>query len=393
MKKNEFATFVAYLAMFGVAVLVGLVWLRPTITQVGSSLGIHYVLLVILSLVAGVIINSLLIELGHLLGAKTGKYEVRAWTVLFFGFKRKDGKKKWGFSQFDGLSGETKLKPMDVQKSSLSGYLAFPLLFLLVEVIACAFMIAISERLRLSGDESLAGIGWMHIFALVLLGTAAMLYIYNLFPARLETMNDGYLAIVLSKPINKVAYNNMLLAEAIADEGGVAPQVPVYDVVTDFTYRLNIVSAYQAIQKGEGRKAMSILDMAINTERGLSAGPKMEATALKLSILLREGKEEGRTMFNEMSDEEKKYISSVSTMPALRCYFLISGLIEDAENEANFALGKVEKAIKDCEKSVVAIEKALIAADIAVVTRKHPTWTLEALPWEEPKEKKKEPQE
>ena len=138
---------------------------------------------------------------------------------------------------------------------------------------------------------------------------------------------------------------------------------------------------------------MSILDMAINTERGLSAGPKMEATALKLSILLREGKEEGRTMFNEMSDEEKKYISSVSTMPALRCYFLISGLIEDAENEANFALGKVDKAIKDCEKSVVAIEKALIAADIAVVTRKHPTWTLEALPWEEAKEEKKEPQE
>lgn len=392
MKKNEFATFVAYLAMFGVAILVGLVWLRPVISEVGSTLGIHYILLVILSLLSGVIINSLLIELGHLLGAKTGKYEVRAWTVLFFGFQKKNGKKKWGFHQFDGLSGETKLKPMDVEKSSLSGYIAFPLLFLLAEVVACAFMIAISVRLRASSDESVAGIGWMHVFALVLLGTAAMLYIYDFFPAHLETNNDGYLAIVLSKPINKVAFNNMLLADAIAEEGGTAPQVPVYETVTDFTFRLNLVSAYQAIQKGDSRKAIHILDMAINTDKGLSSGNKMEASALKLSILLREGRSEGKTMFEEMSDEQKKYISSVASMPALRCYLLISGLIEDAENEANFALGKVEKAIKDCEKSWIAIEKALIAADIQVVMKKHPTWQLEPLPWAE-KEAKEEPKE
>nr|MCR5490968.1 hypothetical protein [Bacilli bacterium] len=271
MKKNEFATFVAYLAMFGVAILIGLTWLRPVISTTGSSLGIHYVLLVILSLVAGVLLNSLIIELGHLLGAKTGKYEVRSWTVLFFGWKIKDGKKKWGFSQFDGLSGETKLKPTDPEKSSLSGYIAFPLLFLLLEVIVCAFMIAISRRLQASTDEAVAGIAWMEIFALVLLGTAAMLYIYNLFPARLETVNDGYLMLVLSKPINKVAYNNMLLAEAIADEGGEMKELPVYDTVTDFTYRINLVSVYRNLEKGESHKAILILDKAIDTDKGLSS--------------------------------------------------------------------------------------------------------------------------
>ena len=85
MKKSEFATFVAYLAMFGVAILIGMVWLRPVISLNAHTLGIPYVLLVILSLLAGVILNALLIESGHLLGAKLGKYEVLVWNVLFVG--------------------------------------------------------------------------------------------------------------------------------------------------------------------------------------------------------------------------------------------------------------------------------------------------------------------
>nr|MCR5491685.1 hypothetical protein [Bacilli bacterium] len=98
-----------------------------------------------------------------------------------------------------------------------------------------------------------------------------MLYIYNLFPARLETVNDGYLMLVLSKPINKVAYNNMLLAEAIADEGGEMKELPVYDTVTDFTYRINLVSVYRNLEKGESHKAILILDKAIDTDKGLSS--------------------------------------------------------------------------------------------------------------------------
>lgn len=392
MKKSEFATFVAYLFMFGAAILVGLVWLRPVISETHSTLGIPYVLLVILSLAAGVLLNSLLIESGHLLGAKLGKYEILSWNVLFFGFKKKDGKKKWGFSSYDGFSGETKVKPKDVETSSLSGYIAFPLLWLLLEVIACAVMIAISKRLQNTGSElNVPGIAWLEIFSIVLLGTAAMLYIYNLFPAKLDTVTDGYLAVILSKKINKVAYNNMLLAEASLFEGGEPFVPPVYDEVTDFTYRINIVSVYKLIEEGKNREAIAVLNKAIETERGLSAHLKQEALALKLSLLLATpGNTEGQTIYAEMTDEEKKYISSVATMPALRCYLLISGIIENADNEANYAIDKVEKVFKDCDKVAQETEKKLIEQNIELIKSIHPTWKLYELPWQEKPEEKPE---
>ena len=393
MKKSEFATFVAYVAMFGVAILIGMVWLRTVISANAHTLGIPYVLLVILSLIAGVLLNALLIESGHLLGAKLGKYEVLVWNVLFVGFKKKNGKKKWGLSSFEGFTGETKVKPLDVEKSSLSGYIAFPLLWLLIEVVACAIMIAISKRLQNTGaDFSVPGIAWMEIFAIVLLGTAAMLYVYNIFPAKLDTVTDGYLAVILSKKVNKVAYNNMLLADAVAYEGGQPLVTPVYDEVTDFTYRINLVSVYRLIGENKPREAIAILNKAIETERGLSQSSKHEALALKLSLLLASpNQSEAKTIYNEMDDETKKYISSVASMPALRCYLLISGVIENADNEANFAIDKVEKVFKDCEKFAQPIEKRLIESDIAFIMNIHPTWKLYELPWQaKPEEEKPE---
>ena len=108
-------------------------------------------------------------------------------------------------------------------------------------------------------------------------------------------------------------------------------------------------------------------------------------------LLVSPNQSEAKTIYNEMDDETKKYISSVATMPALRCYLLISGLIENADNEANFAIDKVEKVFKDCEKFAQPIEKQLIERDIAFIMNVHPTWKLYELPWQaKPEEEKPE---
>ena len=398
MKKNDMATFFVYLLMLGLAVLVGLAWIRPLISDYQAYIPLPGIVLVLFALLAGIILNAALLELGHLLGAKTGHYKVRSFVILGLGFKIKNGVKKKGFHKFSGLTGETAIVPMDPEKSRLGGYIAFPLLFLLVEVIGCAVMVGIGNAIIKSsgGDKSMA---WMSIFGITILGIAGMLALYDYFPARLDDITDGYLMMATSKTINKVAYNRILLAEEAILEGRPVPDAVIYDEVTDFTYPLNLAIFYRAISENNSRRAKSILDKAIATEKGLSKSLGNHARCLKLNMLLEEmNSVEAKRMYEELDDGTKSYISALSTMAAVRSYMLISAFIENAEGECNYAVDKAEKALKNEEDNSREIEKALAEADLALVRKMHPGWTLSEFGWnekdeEDEKESSEEPKE
>ena len=379
MKKNEFATFLTYLLMVGLAVLVGLVWIRPAVEKFSGSLAIPGIVLVILAMVGGILLNASVLELGHRLGAKTGKYRVRSFIILGVGYKMKEGKKKWGLSGFSGLTGETKIAPMDAEKSRLTGYILFPILFYLVEIIVCAVMIGIGNA-----DKD-SGLGWMTIVGITLIGIAGMILIYDYFPARLDEVNDGYLMMVTSKNINKVAYNNILLKEEAEEEGKPLPPVMVYEEVTDFTYFINKGSVYRAIEQNNIRMAIQILDMAINTEKGLSKTNIEHARCLKLTLLLgnRATFNDGKKMYEEFEDATKSYISELSSTVAVRSYILISSFLETSENECNYAIEKTSKVLKAEDEEVKPIEQRLFTENVAMVRDMHPGWDVSKLPWEE----------
>ncbi len=375
MKKNDFAIFLVYVAMFAIALLVGMLWIRPIVSESGANMAINPILLVFISIVVGILLNSSLLELGHILGAKTGRYNVISWSILGLGVKiNSDKKRKFGYVKFDGLTGETKVSPKDPNKSSLGGYISFPILFYLIELIAFVVVFSFASR-----DTSLS---WLQIFSLVILTVGGMIFVYDYFPARLDSVTDGYLMLVVSKPINKVAYNNMLLAEKAAALNEPIPAMPIYEEITDFTFLLNSVTVYSYIEKGEVEKAIKLLDKAINTEKGLSKSLVREAATLKLSLLLTFRFEEGKKVYEGIDDEEKKYISSLSSSSSLRCYLLISGLIEESETETNYAIDKVEKVYKGVSKSSKQIEKSLIETSVALIKQKHPSWNLYELPWQ-----------
>ena len=133
MKRNDFATYIVYLGMIAIALLVGFLVVRPILSNWSSDYGL---LTVILSVLGGAILNSVLLELGHLLGAKAGHYNVYGWTVLGLSFKKDaNGKTKVGFSNFEGLTGETKMAPKDIEKATSSGVILLPLVLFLVEVV------------------------------------------------------------------------------------------------------------------------------------------------------------------------------------------------------------------------------------------------------------------
>lgn len=393
MKRNDFATFLTYVIMFVLALCAGLFWIRDLAGDYsGVEGGVSPVLVIILSIVAGILLNSLLLELGHLLGAKIGHYRVLTFVVLYFGFKRKeDGKKKFGFQSFNGLTGETKVAPKDAEKSSLGSYIVMPLLFFLVEVALMVVLFAVGGRAVESGK---ATAGWLPLFAACCLVVGGMVYIYDYIPAHLDSPTDGYLMILLSKRINKKAYNDILLAEEARFYEKPLPEPVVYDELTDLTFTLNLACAYSLLKKGSEAQAIAILNKAIESDK-LSNSSVCEATSMKLSLLLsRSNKKEGVDMYSELKDSAKKYISNVSSPSALRCYVLISGLLEESETEANFALDKVEKVYKQVEKENLDYERKSLELAIASVKKAHPTWELPDLPWAVKKEEPKaEPSE
>ena len=383
MKKNDFATFIVYIGMFAIALLVGLLVIKPIIENYYSALPLHPAVIIVLGLIGGVILNASMLEGGHLLGAKVGKYRVVKSTILGLSFKKENGKTKVGLSGFDGLVGETKVAPLDVKESSLTAFLFFPILFLFIEFIACMVGIVICQ-----GQEgSNPSIAWLHVLLVTILTVAGMIYLYDLFPANIESRTDGYLFVLLGKPANKEAFNNLLLAEAAAYEKQPIPETPVYTELTDFTVYLNSLTVYRLLTENKVPEALAVLEPIINAERDVSVIVKLQAKALKLATLLEEEKKEkGKALYEELTDEEKKYIASLGSLTALRCYALIAAFIESSESEVNYAIDKAEKSIKTCEPNIKEAEKSLLQLDVDLIREAHPSWDVYKLPWEEKEE-------
>lgn len=388
MKKNDFATFLVYIGMFAIALLVGLLVLRPMISE-AKNLPVHFIVIVIAGLVTGVLLNAFLIELGHFLGAKSGKCEVRSMSLFGLTWTYKKGEKtKVSFKSYDGLTGQTKVRPLDREQSSLSAYRLLPIFFALLEVILMVILIVISKNLATNDP----GAQWLEIFCMVVLTTAAMIYFYDIFPARLDSVTDGYLFILLSKPANRVAYNDLLIAEAIAEDGGALPETPIYDDVTEFTGRLNMLSVYRDISEGKINEALQVLEKNLTCE----TAPKSiygQALCFKLALLLEHRRDEGKKMYEELEDSDKRIISDLGSMAALRCYALIASRVESSETEANYAIDKTDKVIDSEEDFAQPHEKRLTEATVELIKSDHPSWEVYEPSWGDKKKAKEEVEE
>ena len=388
MKRNDFATFLAYVGMIAVALLVGFLGIKPIIDAHSSALPINSILLVLLSLVAGVILNALFLGLGHLLGAKTGRYRVLKFSVLGLGFKAEEnGKRKFGFNSFQGLVEETKVVPENPKTSTLTGYVFFPVLFLFLEVIACMIGITLGQR----AETSTPSMAWVRIVLITILTSGGIIFLYDLIPARIDSVTDGYILVLLSKPINKEAYNHLLIAEEASFYSKPIPQMPIYDDVTEFTASFNMLAIYNHLLEFKTQEAVVELDKIASEESKASKATKLQAKFLKLTALL-EGKDKkgAQAIYEELSDEDKHILSGIPNLVCLRAYFLIASFLEPDNAEANYALDKAEKQVKACPEEYREAEKSLLQFDVDFCKKEHPSWKLDPLPWEEEESAKTE---
>lgn len=379
MKKNEvwdWIAFIAAIVVVGLIFLLGFYFPIMSNSELQAVAPMHPVLIILLGIVIGWILNAVLIEVGHLIGAKIGRYNVRSVNIIYCHFqKNENGKISFGFKKYDGLFGETKIVPKDIKKSSPKAYSYFPLLFLLIEVCALVPLIVMG----MLPQNALTGWVWWRGLAIIILAIAAGIYLYDYFPAAIGSKNDGYLLTILTNQTNKEAYNQMLLGQDILAKGGQAPELPVYDKVTNFTSQVNDITYYARLAKKDYAGALDIVEKTIACKDTVNENIYLTAVTNKISLLIFMGKlDEAKEYYVLTPVDVKKYIAQMRSIVALRGYVLINGLIDNNETETKAALDKADALLKKTDKDQRGIEEDLVREALRIVIKAQPTWDFSA---------------
>ena len=369
MKKNESLGYIIYVVMLAIAVIIGFTVIRPDFqSDAAKDLTMHPAAITVLSIVVGIILTALFLEIGHVVGAKIGKYKIDSVIVLGAGFKtKKSGKKRMTFSAFDGLSGETVIVPKDVKKSDPRVYTWFSNLFILLEVIICVILIVYGAQ----ESKHL----WLKIAGEVILTISVMVLVYNIFPAALDSKNDGYLFLILNSKSNREAYNYMLLASHQIARGETPDELPIYDEVTDFTASVNDVALYARLQKRDFDGAIEVLDKTLSSKKKVS-GPVYQAALFQKTAIIVATKplEEAKEFYLALSLEDKKHMAALNSAQAVRAYVLVNAIIEESESETAAGLERVNGRIHRLPAEKKDIEKGLMVDAMKLIHEKHPAW-------------------
>lgn len=356
MKKEDLVSSIVYLAMLGIALLVGIYVIQPNIQEIATSLSWDngsVIWFVFICLVVGIILNIIFIELGHVIGAKIGKYNVYSISIAgLTWYKVKEEEKfktKFGIKSFDGLTGETKIYPK-TEKSNPIPFIIGPFVLILLEFFALFLSMA-----YIKDSSNVVFIK----YGLIMISTVGGLFcLYDYIPTKLDSETDGYRWTLLAKKINIEALNEKLRVESrlyFKEELG---DVKLFDQITDFTAIVNNISIYKLIEEEKYDEALKIEEDILNTEK-ISNDTKNLAANNKLFILLLKDPTSGLDYYNTLSDREVKFIKFNKGLENIRTFRLYIYLKENSELEDKELVEKYNKVYKSELSGLKIKEKEL----------------------------------
>ena len=374
MKKEDVIGLIIYLIIIALAVVFGLTVLQAHNPD-SSFQGFGYVAFVAISVIGGVILNAIMFELAHMLGAKVGKYLILSVNILGFSFVRdQENKFKFRFASFDGLTGETKIVPKKgfEDKANPTPYLLFGSLFFVVEAIIVMVLFTLFK------DSKTAALTDVAYGALTVGAIGLVILFYNIVPLKIDSMTDGYRLTMVSNPKNKAAFNELLRVEYELQQGNKV-EVKLFDEITNFTADLNLNKVYTLLDEKKYDEAEEILDKIIDAKQGIDAKVYIRARAQKIYInLINKGLDEAKAYYDkEVPVSERREISNDISMQSIRAYLLMSGLLDKSRSECVIALNNVYKAFKKTPKNRQATELALFNEALDKVIAAHPDWELD----------------
>lgn len=352
--------------------MLGVYVLRPTIeAYTGKGISAFYVS--IITFFVGLIVLPLCYEFMHLLGAKVGGYKVYSFDVFYFNFyKDGEGKNKFRFKSFDGLTGETKVAPRERPNGKICNpkpMLFFPNLFLSAFLIVSIFM-----YLFFNAQTS----PFKAVFCILMILSALFLF-YNILPIELDAKTDGYQLKLIGKETDVAIYNELLRLQECEFYGIDKGEVKVFtDNMSDFAAQIDLMTIYKYISEEKYYEARKIIDAILAQKDKIHYNIGIELLAQKLFIYLYTGAISDAKEFynNSMTAEEKRDISNSDSLVCIRTYILVSTFLDPSESEIQYATEKADKAYKRINSSYKEIEKKLYKNTLKIAQDAHPTWVL-----------------
>ena len=378
MKKQDVSGIIVYLLIVGLALVFCFTVLQAHNDKSGIY-GFAYWGYIVGAVMTGILFNSIMFELAHVLGAKVGRYEIISVCILGLTFSKIDGKTRIKFSNYDGLTGETKIYPkQNVEKMpNPRPYLLFGSLFFAIETVIIVVLFTIFNTDSIEGrTDTQVALSNMAYFLLTMMVVGGAILLYNILPFRLDSVTDGYRLTMVTNPKNKEAFNELLRVEYEISQGNSDVEIKTFENITNFTADLNLNKVYALLDKREFEEAEKLLDIILAGKDELSHRTYLRALAQKIFIhLLNKTPEEAKEYYdNEVDLRVVREISQDDSMPSIRTYILVCGLIDRSRSEAALAIDKVSKAYKRTPKRRRAVEATLYNEAIDKVVEFNPKW-------------------
>lgn len=387
MKKEDVISYIVYALILVAAILTVVFAINPLLSGEDAYLNglpvFNYSLVVysIITIVLSIIFGGILVEVGHVLGAKIGKYKIISVNILYFNFyktKNAQGKDtfKFRFKSFDGLTGETIVMPVTgkdgkyISKPGAMIYLPNLLLALFTALSFLGYALSIRDTLVFAP---------LSLYLVLVFG---IMLFYNIIPTKLDSITDGYQMKICSKKSNIPAFNESLRIRSCNILGIDPGETIVFDEVTDYTFEINLVEVYKLLAKNDYAGAYKILDKMYKLRESLNASNKAKLIGQMIYILLIDPNNLAnvelakKIYYSEITSEEKRDVSNASYIETIRAYILISGILELSETEVQYATSRANSAYRKVESGRKEIEKVLYQNALKLVKEKHPKWEL-----------------
>ena len=361
-----------YLVILAVALVYGFVILQPYFASSTFSLGIIYALFILGAIVLGVLSASILFEVGHVLGAVIGKYNILSVCVLHLFFTKEDGKTKIKFGQFDGLTGETKVLPKS-EKSDPRPFLLLGTFFNSLWLVGCIVIFYFNKDFIKTTRSDMA------YFFLTVGVVVGICLFYNIVPFRLDSINDGYRLAMISNPKNKEAFNELLRVEHEISKGNKDVEIKTFTELTNFTAELNMNKVYVLLDNKKYQEADEMLDIVLNSKETVSYKVYLRAISMKVFVhVISSSLEDAKKYIEDnISLQQRREISADNSLISIRAYLLITGLVDNSKSECILALNKTYHAYKLTPKNRRLNELNYFNQAIDLVHSIHPKWEVD----------------
>jgi hypothetical protein len=372
MKKENIIVILIYLLVFAVAIIYGFTVLQTHFAHSSFKEVWQYAIYIIVSVFSGVFVAGVLSEFGHLLGAKTGGYIIASWCLFYFTFYlNKDGKRKFKFASFDGLTGETKIIPNYKKKERPNPYpfLLYGTVFNAAWIVACLFLF-FTYNANNGIESDLA------YFFLTCGIIALLVVVYNIIPLKLDSLTDGFRLSQIKGDI--AGFNERLAAENAGLSTSIASSNEKIEAnkPAKFIPEVALVNVYHLLAEEKYDEVFDTLKEINEHEAECSSKTVLDAKAqyIYAFIMSKEDTEVTEFYEKEVSFSFRRDLANNNSMPVIRTYILTAGLLDGSQSEVMLALGKVIKAYKSVPTNIRHDEAILFNRALDKIIEAHPKW-------------------